>query len=554
MRDTDRKRQPSKSWQTKTGIVLFLLCSIGCVQHVALAQKVKALKPLLEVYGNPSLGNGGETLGRYVGSVGDINGDGWPDFAVSAGGTRKLQVYFGGPGILDAVPGLILKGTRKFTTGDFNGDGLLDIASAYRRSMDSIDVAVYFGTAGPGLRIDTSNVVLIPDPGYRPGRGHNFASFLASGDINGDGKDELVIVDDIGQAWIYLGKDPWLPVADYITPERGLNQPNLSNAYIADVDGDGYKDLMFGYDDQHPPVWNEWLNIYKGRSNWSFEILKPDQILLSESDSDSRLFLYFIFSSFVDLRNVHKADASVNRSNVVDSCFLFRATAQLYPLVPDDFRLNPDHQLWTAIGAGVYKIGDINKDGWDDFAWGAGIRTSYSVMIFPGGPNGIASSYPSRRADYLYDDWTFGNPTVGIGDVNGDGVNDILASSWLGSDHFVSGYFAVFSGDSTMIATPVEPAPPRPAVAELNAPYPNPSRDGVVIGYTLPAFQRVRLSILDALGREIRVLENDFQHAGTHNSIWNGSTRQGTRAAPGLYICRLESGGAQSVRRVTLLR
>jgi hypothetical protein len=267
------------------------------------------------------------------------------------------------------------------------------------------------------------------------------------------------------------------------------------------------------------------------------------------------LFLQFIFASFVDLRNVHKADASVSRSNVVDSCFIFRATAQLYPSFPDDFRLNPDHRLWTAIGADVYKIGDINKDGWADFAWGAGIRKSSSVMIFPGGPDGIASTYPSRRADYLWDDeFTFGNPTVGIGDVNDDGVNDILASSWLGSDHFVSGYFAVFSGDSTMIATPVEPAPPRPAVAELNAPYPNPSRDGVVIGYTLPAFQRVRLSILDALGREIRVLENDFQHAGTHNIIWNGSTRHGTRAAPGLYFCRLESGGAQSTRRVTLLR
>ncbi len=50
----------------------------------------------------------------------------------------------------------------------------------------------------------------------------------------------------------------------------------------------------------------------------------------------------------------------------------------------------------------------------------------------------------------------------------------------------------------------------------LKAPYPNPSSDMVTIEWQLPAPTRARLSLYNAQGRLIRVLENRAMPAGDH--------------------------------------
>ncbi len=78
---------------------------------------------------------------------------------------------------------------------------------------------------------------------------------------------------------------------------------------------------------------------------------------------------------------------------------------------------------------------------------------------------------------------------------------------------------------------------------------PMPVRDRAVIRYVLPAAGHVRMELLDALGRQVRLLEDADRHAGTHDLAF---ARHDLPA--GLYMCRMSSGQAQSIRKLILVR
>lgn len=64
--------------------------------------------------------------------VADVNGDGIPDI-IGGNGTNRIQVFFGrGDGTFSEGPvnTFAVAGIRGFVTGDFNGDGIVDLAIA----------------------------------------------------------------------------------------------------------------------------------------------------------------------------------------------------------------------------------------------------------------------------------------------------------------------------------------------------------------------------------------------------------------------------------------
>ncbi len=78
--------------------------------------------------------------------------------------------------------------------------------------------------------------------------------------------------------------------------------------------------------------------------------------------------------------------------------------------------------------------------------------------------------------------------------------------------------------------------------------YPNPflSVNGnnatTQIGYSIPKANHVRLTIYDALGREIARLVNATEDAGTHLAEWNGKSVEGFDVPAGMYFYRLTAG------------
>ncbi|MDZ7316759.1 MAG: S8 family serine peptidase [candidate division KSB1 bacterium] len=93
-----------------------------------------------------------------------------------------------------------------------------------------------------------------------------------------------------------------------------------------------------------------------------------------------------------------------------------------------------------------------------------------------------------------------------------------------------------------------------PFDARLVQAYPNPFNSAVSILYELPQETHIRLTILDALGRETMVLAEGNKPAGRYKAVWNGLTKEGHEAASGIYLCRLETNDRFWVHKILLLR
>lgn len=77
---------------------------------------------------------------------------------------------------------------------------------------------------------------------------------------------------------------------------------------------------------------------------------------------------------------------------------------------------------------------------------------------------------------------------------------------------------------------------------ELEQNYPNPFNPETNINYYLPQMSKVRLTIYDALGKEINTLVNTNQLAGKYQIRWNGKDAMGNNIASGAYFYRLTAG------------
>ena len=90
---------------------------------------------------------------------------------------------------------------------------------------------------------------------------------------------------------------------------------------------------------------------------------------------------------------------------------------------------------------------------------------------------------------------------------------------------------------------------PIPDAYALDQNYPNPFNPQTTITYDLPESVPVRLTIYDALGREVARLIDGVQPAGTHRAVWDAG-----RLASGLYFYDLRAGDFRQVKTMILLR
>jgi len=73
-----------------------------------------------------------------------------------------------------------------------------------------------------------------------------------------------------------------------------------------------------------------------------------------------------------------------------------------------------------------------------------------------------------------------------------------------------------------------------PTTFNLSQNYPNPFNPRTVINYQLPIDTKVKLVVYDILGREIKVLVNEFKKAGYYRIDFDG-----TGLASGVYFYRI---------------
>ncbi len=225
--------------------------------------------------------------GYAVAGPGDVNGDGRADVMVSAGIVQRPTVYVV-HGKTDAAAvdlrrlagrGFAIAGGRELGdvgasvsgAGDFNGDGLADMAIGAPQSgsatRDGSGFAfVLFGGAHRG----TLDLERLGARGVRIVGEHEFAntgeSLAPLGDVNGDGRGDLLIgasqvtaAEDrqySGAAYVVYGRsagevDLLRPVGGafrILGPRAGDGQARagISVSSVPDVNGDGRTDLLIG--------------------------------------------------------------------------------------------------------------------------------------------------------------------------------------------------------------------------------------------------------------------------------------------------------------------
>ena len=123
-------------------------------------------------------------FGKSVGGVGDINGDGYGDFAVGAFDEKKLYIFYGG-NPPDTIPDIVIDscavwGIRGMV--DLNGDGIFDLVT-----WSGNKVTIYWGHPGFNPRPD----LILRFPGdyvaFHP------TELSIGGDFNGDELTDVVL-------------------------------------------------------------------------------------------------------------------------------------------------------------------------------------------------------------------------------------------------------------------------------------------------------------------------------------------------------------------------
>ena len=79
--------------------------------------------------------------------------------------------------------------------------------------------------------------------------------------------------------------------------------------------------------------------------------------------------------------------------------------------------------------------------------------------------------------------------------------------------------------------------------------FPNPFNPSTTLSFTLPQTGQTRLTIYDALGREVEIMQEGIMAAGEHHLSFDG-----TSLPSGAYFSRLESAGKVKIQKLFLIK
>lgn len=163
-------------------------------------------------------------------TVADLNGDGFPDLLATIEPPLPLGLYVylgdGHGGFSGATGYYAGYSPNSIAVGDFNGDGIPDVAVAASSRVGNGSVTVFIGKGGGAL---ADGVLYESSPGTR---------VVNVADVNGDGILDLVTAGT--DIWVFPG-DGHGKFAKRIPFTTGESAAGLQ---IADINGDGRPDIL----------------------------------------------------------------------------------------------------------------------------------------------------------------------------------------------------------------------------------------------------------------------------------------------------------------------
>ena len=397
--------------------------------------------------------------GKMVAAIGDINGDGIVDFMVSAAGLDGNVANSGGAYVIfgrtSGFPANLsvsaLNGTNGFrisgealtyastgatgnaisAAGDINGDGIADLIigsqAASPNGIQSGAAWVLFGrnTAVVGAFASTVDLTALSGAdGFQlngvAALSSAGATVSAAGDVNGDGFDDLLVTAYrtapngalSGTTYVVFGRDAAMSGTFAANLElsslNGTNGFRIQGAAASDYSGfaacaagdvnhDGVDDLLIG----------------------SFR---------SDAGGNNTGAAYVVYGKNTAVSGNFAADVQLSALNGANG-----------------FRMTGVNAL-DAASISLTSAGDINGDGIDDIAIGAygsdnGGDYAGSTYVVFGRDTAISGAFAASfslsslngangfRLDGMERDYT-GRTLAAAGDVNGDGIDDLLIGAY----------------------------------------------------------------------------------------------------------------------------
>lgn len=333
-------------------------------------------------------------------------------------------------------------------TGDFNGDGFPDLALGSPTYTDGAfkEGAVfvhYGGASGPSPTAGWWNA---PSDDASAGFGRSIAS---PGDLNGDGIDDLAVgaptrntaatptaLLDTGAVYVYHGSPAGLP-AQPTWSIAGKDRSRLGASLAGgDINGDGLGDLVMGA----PGLTTGDGAAYAihGRQGGLAAVTSVDSADWIEIGLENNAGLGACIEVVGDVNDDGIDDVLVGAPGSVGPGGAPSGAVYLFPGgplgLPADWTWGRGSPVAGAgFGAAAAAAGDVDGDGVDDLLIGApfyddptGVAPRYSGAVFVyRGPLNAPQALPFATFLGGQIDSYYGASVMGLGDIDGNGVDDI---------------------------------------------------------------------------------------------------------------------------------